>query len=156
MNPSDLKIFFCARFDVERSPSQSESEVIPPPSYAQVIDLNKWAIFWLNCLWELPVLGLNAIKNADSWWFEKNIGFQKMNPITYNSITRSSVLKGYLKFIQEPSEVPSAPTRYESREARLQIYGKCITWMCDELQNDWPTALVEFTSKSVWEAVHFA
>ena len=40
-----------------------------------------------------------------------------------HSITRSSVLKGYLKFIQEPSEVPSAPTRYESREARLQIYG---------------------------------
>lgn len=105
MNLSDLKIFFCARFDVERSPSQSESEVIPPPSYAQVIDLNKWAIFWLNCLWELPVLGLNAIKKCGLSHddLKKNIGFQKMNPITYNSITRSSVLKGYLKFIQEPS-----------------------------------------------------
>lgn len=104
MNLSDLKIFFCARFDVERSPSQLESEVIPPPSYAQVIDLNKWAIFWLNCLWELPVLGLNAMKKCGlMMMIWKKYGFSKNESDNSISITLSSVLKGYLKFIQEPS-----------------------------------------------------
>ncbi len=80
-----LKFFFGTRQIWCRSPSQEEMEVIPPPSYAQVIDLNKWAIFWLKCL----------VGTSDPWnqWKMKNATmimimiwrsgfFNKMNPIT--------------------------------------------------------------------------